>query len=727
MSSTLTRNVAVPTQATPKRILIVDQNHPKASDKNSGTPQEPFKTINAAAQVAEPGDVVRVKAGIYRERVSPARSGAADAPIVYEAAAGETVCIRGSEVFKGAWSPLPGVSGVYSAPLAALPKGSAAYHGVCDESLYASFNPYLLHFNRDRAARPHAAAVAAVQEMIGAAMEKRQKLDPIDIAFADATKRLRMHEATLAELTDPDPLQRRYLTTLGQVFVNGDPLREVDRRRDLHRIAGTWLVDEEGQQILLHLPVGLSSPADCQIELSVRHTVFAPLQRGLGHITVRGFVIEHAANHSPSWGGRGWGQSGALSCRSGHHWLIENNIVRYAKSLGIDCGSEGGQERLENAASAGIVEHHNALRENRRVGHHVIRNNDISDNGHCGIAGIGHYGTQLLYNRIERNNRDGWTSPWWEFAGIKFHFFFDGLIEGNLVRDNEAHGIWIDNQWRGSRITRNVIINNLWSGINVELGRGPVTIDHNIIALTRQGDGIYGHDVSDVTIAHNLIYANSNFGVWFAYATPRVQPQDGCWDIKTFNNLILGNRAGAIAYPTPWDCAGNNTSDGNLLMGGGAYLDEGSGPQSPLFQIANATHCGSMQKVLGKDLQAQTPDVVWASFRQRVLAAGMPESALPEETFFKQNYLVSLELWRAATGNDKNSQVLSMIRDGLGSRSLVWSATLDDSIKAVKCRKLDGLATDYFGEALPDSPLPGPFQSLAPGRVWLPLWPAPQR
>ena len=72
------------------------------SDKNDGSPTSPFKTINYAAQVAQPGDVITVHAGTYREWINPARGGTSDTKrIVYQAASGEEVFIKGSEVITG--------------------------------------------------------------------------------------------------------------------------------------------------------------------------------------------------------------------------------------------------------------------------------------------------------------------------------------------------------------------------------------------------------------------------------------------------------------------------------------------------------------------------------------------------------------------------------------------------------------------------------------------------
>ena len=75
-------------------------------DGNDGSVQQPLKTISAAARLAQPGDVVTVHAGTYRERVTPPRGGTSDQQrITYQAAAGEKVVIKGSEVVKG-WQKL---------------------------------------------------------------------------------------------------------------------------------------------------------------------------------------------------------------------------------------------------------------------------------------------------------------------------------------------------------------------------------------------------------------------------------------------------------------------------------------------------------------------------------------------------------------------------------------------------------------------------------------------
>ena len=67
-------------------------------DSGRGSEAAPYLTIGKAATVAQPGDIVTVHTGTYREWVKPARGGTGeDGRIVYRAAPGEDVLIKGSE------------------------------------------------------------------------------------------------------------------------------------------------------------------------------------------------------------------------------------------------------------------------------------------------------------------------------------------------------------------------------------------------------------------------------------------------------------------------------------------------------------------------------------------------------------------------------------------------------------------------------------------------------
>ncbi len=68
-----------------------------APDGGTGTETAPYKTIQAAASVAKPGDKVIIHAGTYRETVTPAFSGTANARITYMTYNNDLVIIDGTD------------------------------------------------------------------------------------------------------------------------------------------------------------------------------------------------------------------------------------------------------------------------------------------------------------------------------------------------------------------------------------------------------------------------------------------------------------------------------------------------------------------------------------------------------------------------------------------------------------------------------------------------------
>ena len=63
--------LAVPAAALCRTIVVA----PNGNDGGPGTAESPLRTISHAADAAMPGDTILVRAGIYRERVTPPRGG----------------------------------------------------------------------------------------------------------------------------------------------------------------------------------------------------------------------------------------------------------------------------------------------------------------------------------------------------------------------------------------------------------------------------------------------------------------------------------------------------------------------------------------------------------------------------------------------------------------------------------------------------------------------------
>ena len=91
-----------------EKTYYVDGGNPRADDSGPGTKAQPWKTINHAAQFSglRPGDTVLVGSGVYREHVDITVSGQSGKPLVFAAAPGAHVVIKGSEIIKGQWTRL---------------------------------------------------------------------------------------------------------------------------------------------------------------------------------------------------------------------------------------------------------------------------------------------------------------------------------------------------------------------------------------------------------------------------------------------------------------------------------------------------------------------------------------------------------------------------------------------------------------------------------------------
>ena len=84
------------------------------SDAYPGTLEQPFATINEAANRAMPGDTVYLRSGTYNQIVYVWRSGTAATPITYSGYPGETTVIDGQDTLPTAdWGALFNVEGSY--------------------------------------------------------------------------------------------------------------------------------------------------------------------------------------------------------------------------------------------------------------------------------------------------------------------------------------------------------------------------------------------------------------------------------------------------------------------------------------------------------------------------------------------------------------------------------------------------------------------------------------
>ena len=486
------------------RTYYVDNRNTRAADPTPGTKELPFLTIGKAAQVLQLGERVVIMTGVYRERVDPARGGTGpDKMISYEAAPGATVVVKGSRVVKTGWEPSAGFK--LDMPEAARAKVEV-YHRRLDDLDFQGYNPF---------------GMVSI-------MQDRVYLKP-----------------------KPEELWR-HLKRRGLVFVDGKRLQQVELYQELGRKDAAFWCEHDGLAIHVRLP-GDADPAQHEVELAIQEQAFAPRTRGLSYIRVKGIAFEHAANAFPV------PQRGMVSLSRGHHWIIEDCVLKHANGVALDIGAQDWD--MEPPAI---------------IGHAIVRRNHIDDVGVCGIAGMAVENSLIESNLIEHVGYQD-VELAWETGGIKLHQTKNSLLRRNVIRHTiHAEAIWLDYQNTNTRVTGNVLgdtLETLRGGIYLEASHDSNMIDNNIIwkATEGAGGGSYNMpphggwgitvDGSDETIiAHNLIGLTQDAAIKFRNIEGRIVGSRGG---TTRRNKVLNNifyRCGkAIDFSNQ-----DNTADGNL-------------------------------------------------------------------------------------------------------------------------------------------------------------------
>jgi hypothetical protein len=600
------------------KTYYVDNGNPKASDSNPGSKELPFLTINKAAQVLQPGERVMINSGVYRERVVPARGGTGpDKMISYEAAPGASVVVKGSRLVKDGWE----ISRGFSMRHFGRQGDSSAriYQRDIRDLDFQGYNPF---------------GMASI-------MEDRVYLKP-----------------------KPEELWR-HLVRRGMVYVDGKRLEQVELFWQLGRKDGAFWCEQDGLTLHVRLP-GDAEPAQHEVELVIQEQVFAPRTRGLAYIRVKGITFEHAANIFPV------PQRGMVSATGGHHWIIEDCVLRHVNSVALDIGNQDWNREQPEI-----------------IGHSIVRRNHISDVGVCGIAGMGVQHALVEANLIENL---GWQNVelTWEAAGIKLHTTKSCLLRNNVIRHLVyAMGIWLDYENTNTRVTGNVIGDTretLRGGIYLEASHDSNMLDHNIIWKATEGKGggfqnvrpeggwgitVDGSD--EAVIAHNLI----------GYA------QDAAIKFRTVESRIVGSRGGTSRW---------NKVLNNIFYRCGKSID---------FSNRDNTAEGNLySKSWGEvedEYQSRGRGLNWISY---------PEPALR----------LDLTAWQKFFGFDKNGAYADMTIDvDLDALRLTWG---------VPGGAPDVIAEKHFQRDLLNHPAgrmrkPGPFLRLPPASTKVDIDPRP--
>lgn len=476
-------------------------------DHNPGTSTRPLKTISAAASLAQPGDVITVHQGIYRERVDPPRGGTSESKrITYQAAKGEHVEIRGSEVVN-TWTRQPDGTWLLELP----------------DSFFGDYNPFkdLIYgdwfFNGGRAM--HTGEVFLEGKQLYEVFTRGQFDHPAKAVFPHGM------DSTQA------------LTT-----------------------AYRWFTYASNGKTVIMAYFGDTDPNKATVEVTVRPSCFYPSVTGRNYITVRGFTMRQAATQ---WAAPTAEQIGLIGTNWSKGWIIEDNVISDSKCVGITLGKDrasGQNVWSKDLDQDGAVLYsdmvHRVIAEGwskATIGSHIVRHNTIYNCFEAGICGSFGAAFSRIYDNHIYNIHT--YRPCWgaEIAGIKLHAAVDAVIRHNRIH-NAFQGIWLDWMAQGTVVDANLLYNNDYPDFYVEVSHGPYRFENNLsLSSYSLRDMSEGGSYSSNLIVGEVARCPQD------RVTPIFKPHTTQWagaaDIKGGNNRFYNNIF--LGAPVPYQIVPN--------------------------------------------------------------------------------------------------------------------------------------------------------------------------
>ncbi len=593
----------------------------KGDDANVGSLAAPLRSISAAATVASAGDVVTVHEGVYREQINPVRGGTSDDKrVVYQAAAGERVVIKGSERITG-WEKV----------------GHSTWKVSLPNKFFGSFNPYSDKIHGDW-----------------------------------FNGKGREHHTGAVYLND------HWLTEAAQLVEVLEPMGETPY----------WFGSVDETTTTLWAQFADVDPNQALVEINVRQAVFYPSREGINYLTVRGFVMLHAAT---PWAPPTAEQVGLIGTNWSKGWIIENNSIQYSTCVGIALGKHGDEYDNTSADTAeGYVKTiqravaHGWSRDS--IGHHIVRGNRIAHCEQAGVVGsLGAIFSTITDNEIhDIHVRQLFTGA--EMAGIKIHAAIDTEISHNHIY-RTVQGIWLDWMNQGARVTRNVLHDNNWQDLFVEVNHGPFMVDHNLfLSATALNDMSEGG-----AYAHNLFAGNLIVHKELSRETPYHPAHDttvaGLANIRGGDNRFFNNIFVAGNALVPYDDATRA-----LQMAGNVFLN-GALPAN-----AEAHALTAAQNVSGTNVASETPET--------------PETKVT----LTQSHVYLPFTGSLAWAEQAQTQLVTTQRLGTAAVANLPYVQPDQALY-----RFD---RDFFGSPRNlEHPSPGPFEIVGDGVQTLTVWP----
>jgi alpha-N-arabinofuranosidase len=474
-------------------------------DTADGSSANPLRTIQSAAAIAHPGDVITVREGVYRERIDPPRGGESDGKrIVYQAAPGTKVTIKGSEIIKG-WTKLE----------------HDTWRVTLPNSFFGAFNPYADEIRGDwfvpKGRKHHSGAVylnghwlteaATLEEVIKPTGENPLWFATVDEQNTTITAQLPGTDPNLSGVEInvrqtvfyPSETGRNFITVRGFTLEHAaanwaPPTAEQVGLIGTHWSKG-WIIENNTIRYSVCSGVTLgkhgdrfdntsANSAEGYVETIKRALAAGWSKKTIGHHVVRGNHISHCE------------QAGIVGSLGGSFSTITGNEIHDIHVRQLFSGAEQAGIKLHGAIDTLIARNHihhtcrgiwlDWMTQGTRVTGNLVHDSFPKEDLYLEV----NHGPYLIDHNLFLSGKS--LSDWSE-GGAFAHNLFAGRIVAKPVPDRETP--WLEEH--GTRIAG---LKNIKGGDNRF---------HNNLFIAPAGLDAYDHSASPNQMAGNVFLNNA--------------------------------------------------------------------------------------------------------------------------------------------------------------------------------------------------------------------------
>ncbi len=511
------------------REIYVAKN---GNDSNNGTLAAPYKTITKAANVAQAGDTVHIRAGTYEETLRPANSGRNNQPITFQSYRDEKVVISAMQSLSG-WSKDSGQ--VYRTKVDFdLEQKNFVMHR--DKALD------LARWPNNTDGDPFTPNSLRNTGGTGSNTEFNARLD-----YANGIPNFDWSKGGSVWFYGDKPgsgwiAWKAFIKWSNNNSVGFDLNKNPTWIRTFHAPAdkgdfflegvrgaldyqNEWYFDPQSKQLYVQLPNG-AKPQDGAVKMRKRLLTVDLNNRNYihlkdlavfgGSINITGRANNNLVSGVSSFYGnhtrgifRGF-NSGSQSIHvQGSNNTVEHSEIGFGSGTGVKLAGEGNKLLNSYIHDFNTLGSYDAILVARGGRNSLVRGNTISGGGRDAIN-ASNRSSEYSYNDVSRSNRIAddcglfYTVGGPQDVEIHHNWFHDAYSSGSK---RKAAGIYLDNDATGFSVHHNVVWNTEWSNIQMNW------------------------DVVDVDVFNNTFVDGSvTMGAWHKAGTKFT-------DVRVWNNL----------------------------------------------------------------------------------------------------------------------------------------------------------------------------------------------